>query len=251
MLSPSNEDRICAMFDSFCKTVSRNFVRNLDRAEGNRDKHFSDEPVDYLLETLGRRDEYPSESFVLYVGGSSCAVESETLYKALLSLTEKQRNVLLLDFWGDLSDQEISEKMEVTPRTVYNLRQRSFSKIREFYEKRGREKSRYFDIRAIYPSKFKKQVIDFNEERNPGKTADYLHVENEFVCFYTGLYTRRYKAVYGCFDRNKRQASMLDWYFRGFSDELSPWLKYIRRDHVPYECGRGRALRICRRPPSD
>lgn len=139
MLSPSNEDRICAMFDSFCKTVSRNFVRNLDRTVGNRDTHFSDEPVDYLLETFGRRDEYPSESFVLYVGGSSCAVESETLYKALLSLPEKQRNVLLLDFWGDLSDREISEKMEVTPRTVYNLRQRAFSKIREFYEKRGRD----------------------------------------------------------------------------------------------------------------
>lgn len=74
---------------------------------------------------------------------------------------------------------------------------------------------------------FKKQVIDFNEERNPEKAADYLHVENEFVCFHTGLYTRRYKAIYGCFDRNKRQASMLDWYFRGFSDELSQWLKYI------------------------
>ena len=59
------------MFDSFCKTVSRNFVRNLDRAEGNRDKHFSDEPVDSLLETFGRRDEYPSESFVLYVDGSA------------------------------------------------------------------------------------------------------------------------------------------------------------------------------------
>ena len=103
MLSPSNEDRICTMFDSFCKTVSCNFVRNLDRVEGNRGKHFADEPVDYLLETLGRRDEYPSESFVLYVGGNSCAVESETLYKALLSLPEKQRNVLLLDFWGDLS----------------------------------------------------------------------------------------------------------------------------------------------------
>ena len=103
------------------------------------DKHFSDEPVDYLLETLGRRDEYPSESFVLYVGGYSCAVESETLYKALLSLPEKQRDVLLLDFWGDLSDREISERMEVTPRTVYNLRQRAFSKIREYYEKRGRD----------------------------------------------------------------------------------------------------------------
>lgn len=127
------------MFHSFCKTVSRNFVRNLDRAEGNRDKHFADEPVDYLLETLGCRDEYPSESFVLYVGGNSCAVESETLYKALLSLPEKQRNVLLLEFWGDLSNREISEKMEVTPSTVYNLRQRAFSKIREYYEKRGRD----------------------------------------------------------------------------------------------------------------
>ena len=63
MLSPSNEDRICAMFDSFCKTVSRNFVRNLDRAGNNRDKHFADEPVDYLLETLGRRDEIPFRVF--------------------------------------------------------------------------------------------------------------------------------------------------------------------------------------------
>ena len=139
MLSPSYESRLCAMFDSFCKTVSRNFVRNLDRAECNRDKHISDEPVEYLLETLGRRVEYPSESFVLYAGGTSCAVESETLYKALLSLPDKQRNVLLLDFWGDLTDREISERMEVTPRTVYNLRQRAFSKIREYYEKRGRD----------------------------------------------------------------------------------------------------------------
>ena len=74
---------------------------------------------------------------------------------------------------------------------------------------------------------FKKQIIDYNEERNPAKAAEYFHVENEYACFHTGLYTKRYKAIYGCFDRNKRQASMLDWYFRGFSDEISPWLKYI------------------------
>lgn len=58
--------------------------------------------------------------------------------------------------------------------------------------------------RYIY-SIFKKQVIDFNEERNTEKAAGYLHVENEFVCFHTGLYTRRYKAIYDCFDWNKRQ----------------------------------------------
>ena len=74
---------------------------------------------------------------------------------------------------------------------------------------------------------FKKQAIDFNEEKNSEKAVQYFHVENEYACFHTGLYTARYKAIYGCFDRNKRQASMLDWYFRGFADEMSPWLKYV------------------------
>lgn len=74
---------------------------------------------------------------------------------------------------------------------------------------------------------FKKQAIDYNDERDPVKKAQYFHIKNEYACFHTGLYTHRYKAIYACFDRNKRQASMLDWYFRGFSDEISPWLKYI------------------------
>ena len=137
--SDNREKRMVAMFDSFSKTVARNFSRNLKRAKENRDKHFSEEPIDYILELLSHEDRYPSDYFVLFADGLSCVVYSETLYKALLSLPEKQRNILLLDFWGDLSDREISEKMEVTPHTVYNLRQRAFSKIREYYEKRGRD----------------------------------------------------------------------------------------------------------------
>lgn len=139
MASPSYEKRICAMFDSFCKSVSRNFVRNLNRTENNRSKHYVDEPTEYFLELSGRRDAYPSDSFVLYVDGLPCTVESEILYEALLSLSRKQRNILLLDFWYDLTDREIAKRMEVTSRTVYNLRKRAFSRIREYYEKRGRE----------------------------------------------------------------------------------------------------------------
>lgn len=139
MPSPSYEKRICAMVDSYIKTVSRNYVRNLDRAEANRDKHFADEPVEYILEMLGRKDNYSSDTFVLYADEYPCVVESELLYKALLSLSEKQQITLLLDFWCDFTDEEISEKLEVTTRTVYNLRQRAFSRVREYYEKRGRD----------------------------------------------------------------------------------------------------------------
>lgn len=60
-------------------------------------------------------------------------MESETLYEALKSLPEKQRNVLLLDFWRNLSDGEIAERLEVTTRTVYNLRHRAYQAIKKFY----------------------------------------------------------------------------------------------------------------------
>ena len=134
MMSPSDEERIVAMVDSFTKTVARNFSRNLKRANANRKKHFSDEPIDYLLELLSHDDGYPSDYFVLYADELSCVVYSETLYKALRSLPDKQRKVLLFDFWGALPDVEIAKRMEVTTRTVYNLRQRAFQAIRTFYE---------------------------------------------------------------------------------------------------------------------
>lgn len=135
MVSPSYEDRICAMFDYFSKTASRNYYRDLLRAEKRRNRNYQEEPVDYLLELLGHKDAYSSDSFVLYVDGHSCVVESETLYKALESLPEKQRAVLLLDFWRDFTDGEIAERLEVTTRTVYNLRQRAYKVIRKFYER--------------------------------------------------------------------------------------------------------------------
>ena len=127
------------MFDSFCKKVSCNFLRNLERAESNRTKHYSDEPVEYLLEFVGHADEYPSDSLVLDLDGYSCMMESEILFEALLALKVKERQVLLYSFWREFTDVEISKEMEVTARTVYNLRQRAYSKIREFYERRGRD----------------------------------------------------------------------------------------------------------------
>lgn len=135
MVSPSYEDRICEMFDSFCKTVSRNYYRDLLRAEKRRNSHYKEEPVEYLFELLGHREAYPSDSFVFHVDGHSCVVESETLYEALKSLPERQRKVLLLDFWRSLTDREISERLEVTTRTVYNLRRRAYQAIKDFYER--------------------------------------------------------------------------------------------------------------------
>lgn len=133
MTSPSYDEQVCAMFDAFCKKASVNYIEDLRRAEERRAKHYSNEPAEYLLEILGHADSYPSDSFMFYVDGRPCMVKSETLYNALSSLLERQRDVLLLGFWHSFTNGEIAEMMEVTPRTVYNLRQRAFRAIRKYY----------------------------------------------------------------------------------------------------------------------
>lgn len=141
MNAPSEKDkrRIVEMFDSFCKTVSRNYSRNLKRAKRNHDKHFTQEPMEFFLEVWGKTDEYPFLPYSFHVAGYPCVIESETLYNALLSLPERQRTVILLDFWQDLTDIEIAKRMEVATRTVYNLRKRAFLAIKKYYEHHGRD----------------------------------------------------------------------------------------------------------------
>lgn len=140
MTPPSDRETVlCAMFESFCVATIRNYSRNLKRAMKNRQKHdgTGEESVEYLISLLSSEDRYASEQFVLDVDGLPCVLENELLYNALLSLPGRERRVILYDFWYDCKDREISKKLEVTVRTVYNLRQRAFQKIRTYYELHG------------------------------------------------------------------------------------------------------------------
>jgi DNA-directed RNA polymerase specialized sigma24 family protein len=56
-----------------------------------------------------------------------------------MSMPEKQRKVLILDFWHDWKDKQIAEYLEVTLRMVYNLRQRAYRTIRRFHDEKGQE----------------------------------------------------------------------------------------------------------------
>lgn len=139
MSAPSDKaERLCAMFDSYCKTVLRNESRDIKRALIRRSKRelTMDEPMQYIFDLISHEDTYPSEQLVLYADRFSCEVYSDSLYEAIQSLPERQRLVLILGFWHQWTDEKISKYMEVTPRTVYNLRQRAFQTIRNFYERK-------------------------------------------------------------------------------------------------------------------
>lgn len=62
------------------------------------------------------------------------------VYYAMLKLSETQREVLILDFWYGYTDIEIAAQFSVTPRTIYNWRQKAFAAIRKYYERNHYER---------------------------------------------------------------------------------------------------------------
>jgi len=138
MLTPqSRAERLWAMFDSYCKTVLRNASRNIKRTHINRKKHeaIADEQIQYLFDQQSSEDIYPFFELMIHADKFSCVVFNETLYEALRDLPDQQRTVLMLDFWQGWSDEKIAKYMGVTARTVYNLRQRAFKAIKNYFEK--------------------------------------------------------------------------------------------------------------------
>jgi len=73
---------------------------------------------------------------------------------------------------------------------------------------------------------FRKQAVEYNyaqsEEADP-----VFYIRNEFSCFHTGLYTPGLKAIYMCFERNKKRDTLRQWYFKSFATEGSATLKYV------------------------
>lgn len=140
MSAPTDRDkRLCQMFDSYCKSVQDNTGKYLRRKGGIRAQREEIIDIDTLIDLFPQEDEYPSDIFIVFADELTCMVSNEIVYKALMSMPEKQRKVLILDFWHDWKDKQIAEYLEVTLRTVYNLRQRAYKTIQRFYDEKGQE----------------------------------------------------------------------------------------------------------------
>ena len=132
-------DKSCRIkiFDCFVKTVMRNEYRDAV-AEKKRIQNREAKPD--LMNVLEIEDVYPSEHFILDNEKYPCLIASDWLYDAMLELPKTQRETLILEFWYGYGDQEIAAYFHVTPRTIYNWRQKAFTAIRKYYERNGDER---------------------------------------------------------------------------------------------------------------
>ena len=132
-------DKSCRIkiFDCFVKTVMRNEYRDA-AAEKKRIQNREAKPD--LMNVPEIEDVYPSEHFILDNEKYPCLIASDWLYDAMLELPKTQRETLILEFWYGYGDQEIAAYFHVTPRTIYNWRQKAFTAIHKYYERNGDER---------------------------------------------------------------------------------------------------------------
>lgn len=79
-------------------------------------------------------DEYPSDQFLFDVLGYDIAVKNERLADALGSLSDDKRDIVLLAYFLDMTDQEIADKLNVVRRTVQYRRASSLKEMKKRLE---------------------------------------------------------------------------------------------------------------------
>ena len=119
-LTPSQKKTVRHQFDSFCRKVLREEARDYERHIAWRSNH--EVSLSELSEEQERQmyvlDEYPSEQTHFHVQGYDVAIENEDLANALTVLPDDKRDIVLLAYFLDMTDQEIADKLDMVRRTV-------------------------------------------------------------------------------------------------------------------------------------
>lgn len=135
----SEFDIIC-QFDSCVKNALKNELKYRLRQNRNYKKYFksiselSSDEISYLT----YKDTYPSDEFkeILVTRLFEAVIHDELLYEALLSIKENVREIILLKYWGELSDAEIGQAMQMNRRTVNHNKNKALLELRRFIEER-------------------------------------------------------------------------------------------------------------------
>jgi len=123
-------------FDSFCKRVIRNAAADYLRGKQNHWKNecaFSTFSMEYLL-SIGVEDTYDAEATCFHVLDMLVTIRNPALAAALEELKPDKRLVLLLSYFGDLSNIMIGKQLNLTPRSVSYRKTEGLRNLREILQ---------------------------------------------------------------------------------------------------------------------
>lgn len=135
-LTPSQKKTVRHQFDSFCRKVlreeARDYLRELAR-KAAYEVTFS-ELSEEQMERLYVLDKYPSETIHFDVQGYDVVINNEQLADALAALPADKRDIVLLAYFLDMSDQEIADKLNLVRSTVQYRRASSLKEMKQRLE---------------------------------------------------------------------------------------------------------------------
>ena len=125
-------------FDSCVKQALNKELKYQIRSMKNRQKHYIN------ISELSKIDEaklfytdiYPSDIFSekLTTRFFDAVIHDELLYEALLSIKPNIRELLILKYWGDLSDSEVGQAMSMSQQMVNYNKNKALRNLKKIIE---------------------------------------------------------------------------------------------------------------------
>lgn len=130
--TPSQKKTVQHQFDSYCKKILKCECKDYFRHISWRVEHevsFA-ELSEEAMEQLYMQDTYPAEYCCFQVQNYAVEIKDEHLALALQMLPEDKREIVLLAYFLDMTDQEIANQLQAVRRTVQYKRAASLKEIR-------------------------------------------------------------------------------------------------------------------------
>lgn len=134
MVTPlSKFERYEKQFDSFIIHTLRNEARSYEK-EQKRQLDHEISITDIELSQIKQEDRYFSKEHEIAALDYVIDFENALLIEALKSLKPRQREIILLAYGLELTDQRISEMLNIVRRTVQYTRAKALEKLKRYME---------------------------------------------------------------------------------------------------------------------
>ncbi len=130
-------------FEAYCKAAINNAVLKVRQCRAQREKRevlLSDLPENALYDVGAEDGELELaeiERHVFHVRGVDVAVSDERLARAISYLLPKDREIVLLSYFAELTDGEVAQRVKLSRPTVQRRKNAALGKLRNLLEQDG------------------------------------------------------------------------------------------------------------------
>lgn len=124
-------------FEAYCKAAINNAVSRVRQRRAQREKRevlLSDLPENALYDVGaedGELERAEVERRVFHVRGIDITVSDQRLARAISCLLPKDRDIVLLSYFAELTDGEVAQRVKLSRPTVQRRRTSALDKLRE------------------------------------------------------------------------------------------------------------------------